>query len=72
MVTILIMSAKLTSLELLEVKIFQHKSYDVIISDYDVIKNVLSPDPNYIVDVTCGQSSVTSISMKKVIINSIL
>ena len=72
MVTTLIMSAKLTSLELLEIKIFQHKSHDVIISDYDVIKNVLPRDPNYIVDVACGQSLVTSISMKKVIINSIL
>ena len=51
MVTILMMSAKLTTPGLLKIKIFQNKGYDVIIPDYDVNKKVLSSDSNYIVDV---------------------
>ena len=51
MVTILMMSAKLTTPGLLKIKIFQNKGYDVIIPDYDVNNKVLSSDSNYIVDV---------------------
>ena len=35
MVTILMMSAKLASPELLKIKLFQNKGYDAIIPDYD-------------------------------------
>ena len=49
MVPILMMSVKLATLGLLKVKIFQNKSYDVIISAHT--NKILSRDSNYIVDV---------------------
>ena len=51
MVTILMMSAKLASPDLLEIKMFQNKGYDVIIPDYDITNKILSDEPNYIVHV---------------------
>ena len=51
MVTILMMSAKLATPGLLEIKIFQNKGYDVIISDYDVTNKILLRESNYIVNV---------------------
>ena len=47
----ILMSAKLATPGLLKIKIFQNKSYDVIIPDYDVANTILLRDPNYIVDV---------------------
>ena len=46
MVTILMMTAKLATEGLLKIKIFQNKSYDVIIPDYGVIKKIFSRDSN--------------------------
>ena len=51
MVIILMMSAKRTTLSLLKIKVFKNKSYDVIISVYDVINKNLSRVSNFIVDV---------------------
>ena len=51
MVTILMMSVKFATSGPLKIKIFQIKSYDVIIRDYDVTNQILSRDSNYIVDV---------------------
>ena len=51
MVTILIMSVKLTTPGFLKITLFQNKSYDVIILDYDVTNKILSRNSNYIVDV---------------------
>ena len=51
MVTIFMMSAKMATLGLLQIKIFRNKSYDVIISVYDVINKNLLRDSNSIVDV---------------------
>ena len=51
MVTILIMSVKLTTPGFLKINLFQNKSYDVIILDYDVTNKILSRNSNYIVDV---------------------
>ena len=51
MVTIFMMSAKLTTPGLLKTKIFRNKGYDAIILDYDIINKILSRDSNYIVDV---------------------
>ena len=51
MVTILMMSAKLAPPDLLKMKIFRKKGYDVIIPDYKVTNKILSRDPNYIVAV---------------------
>ena len=47
MFTILMMPAKLATPDLLEIKIFQNKSYDVIIPDYDITNKVLSSESNY-------------------------
>ena len=51
MVTIIMVSAKLLTPGLLEIKIFRNKGYDVIILDYDVTNKILSSDSNYTVDV---------------------
>ena len=45
------MSAKWATPGLLKIKIFQNKSYDVIVLDYDVTKEILSRNSNYIIDV---------------------
>ena len=50
MITILMMSTKLTTPGLLKIKIFRNKGYDVMIPDYDVTDKILSRDSNYIVD----------------------
>ena len=47
MVTISIMSAKMTTLGLLIIKLFWNKSYDVITYAHDVTKKILSLDSNY-------------------------
>ena len=44
MVTILMISAKITTLGLLEIKIFWSKGYDVIIFVHDVTNKILSRD----------------------------
>ena len=41
MVTILAMSAKLCTPDLLEIKVFQNKGYDIKILDYDIISKSL-------------------------------
>ena len=50
MVTILIMSAKLAAVALLNLRVFWNEGYDVIISVNDVTNKVLSCDSNYIVE----------------------
>ena len=73
MVTILMMSAKLAPLGLLEIKVFWNKGYDVITSVHDVTKKILSSQSNYTVDVIMWPTfGNTSISMTEVIITSIL
>ena len=49
MVAILIMSAKMATPDLLKIKVFWNKVYDVIISDHDV---TFITDSNHIVDVS--------------------
>ena len=51
MVTILMMSAKLATLGLLKMKIFQNKDYEIIILNYDVTNKILLCNSNYTVDV---------------------
>ena len=73
MVTILMMSAKIATLGLLKIKVFWNKGYDVIISVHDVTNKILSRDSNYIIDVVMWPKfGNCSISMRKVIITSIL
>ena len=50
-VTILMISAKLATPDLLEIKVFRNKSYKVITSVHDITNKILSRDSNYIVDV---------------------
>ena len=50
MVTILMMSAKKTTLGLLKIKIFWNKGHDVIISAHDITKKLSLGNSNYIVD----------------------
>ena len=45
------MSAKMTTLAPLKIKLFQNKDYDVIVSVHDFISKTLSCDSNCIVDV---------------------
>ena len=68
------MSAKLTTLGLLKIKVFSNKDYDeVIISLNDVTNKILSRDSNHIVDVVMSlKFGNSSISMREVIITSIL
>ena len=51
MVTILMMSSKLATLDLLKIKVFLNKPYDDTISVYDVTSRILSRDSIYIVNV---------------------
>ena len=71
MVTILMMSAKLTTPSLLKIKIFRDKDYDVMIPDNDKINRIFSPDSNYIVDMAMWPKfGNPSVSVRKVIITS--
>ena len=73
MVTILMKSAKIATLGLLEIRIFWNKGYDVIISTYDVTNKFLSHNSNYIIDAAMWPKLGNCIiSMRKVIITSIL
>ena len=66
------MSANVATLDLLEIKIFWNKCYDVKISVYDVAIEILLRDSNFIVDVVMRPKfGNSSIPMKKVIITSI-
>ena len=67
-VAILMMPAKLATLGLLKIKANWNKGYDVINSVHDVTNKILSRDSNYIV----AKRGNSSISMRKVIITSIL
>ena len=50
MVAILMISAESATLDLLKMKVFRNKGYDVMISVHDFTSKVLSRDSNYIVD----------------------
>ena len=72
MVTILMISAKMAIPVLLKIKVFWSKYCDIIISVNDVTNKILSRDSNYIVDAAIWPKfGNSSISMRKVIINSI-
>ena len=73
MVTILMMSAKITTPDLPKITVFWNKGYDVIIFVYDVKNKILSRDSNYIIDaVMWPKFGNCSMSMRKVITTSIL
>ena len=72
----ILMSAKMATLGLIKIKVFWSKNYyNVVISDYDVTKNILSHDSFHIVDVAMRpwiNFDKSSTSMREVIISSIL
>ena len=73
MVTTLMMSTKISTPGLLKIRVFWNNGYDVIISVHDVTNKILSRDSNYIIDVVMWPKfGNCSISMRKVIITSIL
>ena len=73
MVTILMMSARMATPGLLKIKVFWNKDYDVINCVHEVTNKFLSRDSSYIVDVVMWPKfGNTSISMREVIITSIL
>ena len=73
MVTILMMSAKLGTLNLLKIKVFWNIGYDVIMSSHDVTNKILSRESNYIIDaVMWSKFDKCSISMWRFIMTSIL
>ena len=51
MVAILMISAKMATLGLLKIKVFQSEGYDVLTSVHSLTNIILSRDSNYIVDV---------------------
>ena len=69
MAAILMMSAKLATLDLLKIKVSWNKSNDAIISAYDVNNKILSRDSNYIADVVMWLKF--GISMRELIITPI-
>ena len=73
MVTILMMSAKMDALDLLKIKVFWNKDYDIIFFVHDVINKVLSCDSGYIVDVVMWPKFYNSnILIREVVITLIL
>ena len=50
LVAILMMPAKLATLDALKIKVFGNKVYDVMIAVHDITNEILSRDSNYIVD----------------------
>ena len=73
MVAIVMVSAKLATIGLLKIEVFWNEGYDVIISAHDVTNKILLRNSNYIVGVVMWPKfGNSSISMKEVIITSIL
>ena len=70
---ILMMPAKMATLDLLRIKKFWNKGYDVIISVYGVTNKILSGESNYIVNVLMWRKfGNSSTSMREVIFTSVL
>ena len=69
----LMMSAKMATLDLFKMRIFWNKGYYVIYSVYEVTDRISSHNPNYIVDVVMWPKfGNSSICIREIIITSIL
>ena len=66
MVTILMMSANLGTPDLLKIKIFRKKGYDVIIPDYKATNKNVLPDSNYTVDVDFYETSYHNLDFVRI------
>ena len=72
MVTVLLVSAKITTLGLLKIKVFWNKGYDVIIFVQDIMSKTFSLDSSEVVDVVMlSKFGKSSTFMREVIITSI-
>ena len=60
MITVLMMSAKITTPGLLKARVFWNIGYDFIIFDHDVTNKILSCDSSDIIYMACDQSLVTA------------
>ena len=66
------MSAKMATLGIFKIKVFQNNVYDVITSVHDLTNKILSRDSNYIEDVVMWpKSGNSSISLTEVILTTI-
>ena len=73
MVNTLMVPAKMATVDLLEIKVFRNKGYDIIISVYDIVNKNLSCDSNFMLDlVIWPKFGNFGISMRQVVITSIL
>ena len=70
MVTILRMSGKLVTLDLLKIKLFWNKGYDVTTPFHDFANKVLPRDSNFTVDAVIWPKFGNSISMREVAMTS--
>ena len=69
----LMMSARMATLDLFKMRIFWNKGYYVIYSVYEVTDKISSHNPNYIVDVVMWPKfGNSSICIREIIITSIL
>ena len=67
------MSAKMSSLGFLKIKVFLNKDYNIIVSAHDVINRISLRDLDYIVDVVMWPKfGKSNISIREVIITLIL
>ena len=53
------MPAKLATLDVLKLKVFRNKVYDVMTAVHDITNEILSRDSNYIVDAVMWPTFVT-------------
>ena len=66
------MSAKMATLGIFKIKVFQNNVYDVITSVHDLTNKILSRDSNYIEDVVMWpKSGNSSISLTEVILTTV-
>ena len=66
------MSAKMATLGIFKIKVFQNNVYDVITSVHDLTNKILSRDSNYIEDVVMWpKSGNSSISLTEVILTTL-
>ena len=73
MIAVLMISAKLITVDLLRIKVFWNKGYGIIIFVHEVTNKILSRDSKYTVDVVIWPKFRNSrIPMREVIITIIL
>ena len=73
MVTFLMMSPKMATLDFLKINVSSNKVYDVINLNHGVTRKILSHDSNYVLDLNIWPKfGNSSISVKEVMVTSFL